>query len=175
MRAFACTCGWFAKLRMLIVLAFIASVTYYWNDLRDLLTGAPRGELLLFVSASTHDLKGIDRALRQGTSINARSGTDLTALHYACGSGDDVMVKALLDRGADANADAQQLVTPLRDAIASGNERSVELLLAAGGDPNVVHTEGTVLDVAEQSGFTNMVELLRQHGAKRAAELRRGA
>jgi ankyrin repeat protein len=174
MRASTATHDCLIRLRTLLVLLAVSIVIYFWNDIRDWLAGAPRGDLLLFVAVATHDVEGVDRALHQGVNINARNGVDLTALHYACDSGDDAMVKALLARGADPNADAQDILTPLHSAVTSRSERSVALLLAAGGDPNIVHGDGTVLDIAEKTDCPTIVELLRKYGAKHASDLRAG-
>ncbi len=165
----------FAKLRIAIVLVGMFSVLWCWDDIRDWFTGAPRESLLLFTSAASHDLGGIDRALSQGADINARSAIDTTAIFYACDNGDDAMVKALLNRGANPNVDAQHLLTPLGNAVGSGSARCVGELLAAGADPNVLLGNSTVLDTAEARNDRNMAALLREHGAKRGVELRAGA
>lgn len=165
----------FAKLRIAIVLVGMFSILWCWDDIRDWFSGAPREGLLLFTSAASHDLAGVDRALSQGADINARSSIDLTAIFYACDNGDDAMVKALLDRGANPNAQAQHLLTPLRNAVGSGSSQCVGELLAAGADPNVLLGDSTALDAAETRNDAVTAALLREHGAKRAVELRAGA
>ena len=52
-------------------------------------------------------------------------------------------------------------------ATRSGRKDIVELLIAKGADVNV-RTKGgrTPLDLAKRRGYTEIIELLREHGAK---------
>jgi len=52
-------------------------------------------------------------------------------------------------------------------AVRSGNISIVNLLITKGVDVNAKDKRGrTPLQLAEQNGYTEIVELLRKHGAK---------
>jgi ankyrin repeat protein len=159
-----------AILRMSLVLIGIALVTWYWDDLADVLAGRPRGETLLFVAAGTHDLEALDRALAQGANINTRNDINVTPLFHACDEGDEQMVRELLKRGADVTVVADAGLTPLRTAIVAGNPRVVEMLLNAGADPNARSGDGSMLDLAEEYRHPEIAMVLRSHGARHAME-----
>jgi len=83
------------------------------------------------------------------------------------------MLNVLINHGADVNARNGSGRAPIHYAITFGYKAVVELLIARGADTNLTtHWERqTPLDLASQYGETEIVAILRQHGAKRSREL----
>lgn len=95
-----------------------------------------------------------------------------TALHIAVTSGNNDMIKVLLEAGADVNTKGASGVTPLHLASFYGNEKIAETLLSAGADVNAAgyrHND-TPLHVAALHGHVKVIYLLLIHGADRALE-----
>jgi ankyrin repeat protein len=67
--------------------------------------------------------------------INVRSADGSTALHVACGAGQEDAAMLLLLQGADPRAADNQGTTALERAAASGSERLVAVLLQRGAAP----------------------------------------
>ena len=60
----------------------------------------------------------------------------------AAGTGDRLMVQALLEQGADANTRLKDGLTPLMAAATSGHTEIVRKLLDAGADPDLRDDHG---------------------------------
>src|SRR5262249_27503763 len=105
-------------------------------------------------------------------------------------AGDTVAIRMLLDKGADANLPNKQGVTPLmaaagtlsRDRDTRGRFKTeaeaaeaVRVLIEAGADVNAKEASGqTALHGAAFWGFTQVVQVLADHGAELYAKDRRG-
>jgi ankyrin repeat protein len=89
-------------------------------------------------------------------------------LHYEIWAGDVRMAKVLLDKGANPNYTAVPgCESPLQLAAKLGRQAQVELLITRGADPNLKDDNGqTPLSLAKEKGYGEIVEFLRQHGAK---------
>jgi len=78
-------------------------------------------------------------------------------------------VKLLLDKGADVNAwswDSMEQ-TALMEASDQGHLESVKFLLQKGASVHFKNKNGwTALKLAGKEGHTEIVELLKAHGAK---------
>ena len=82
-------------------------------------------------------------------------------------------VKQQLSAGNDVNKNNAVNQTPLHYASASGGKEIVELLIGKDADLNAVDNYGeTPLDLANMNGRIETANLLREHGAKRGAELK---
>lgn len=104
----------------------------------------------------------VDLLIEHGASIEARDSSDRTPLALAAYSGSPRVVQRLLEAGADANSRSKGGVTPLIYAAYSGSAESATLLLAAGAEANAFLPGGnTAYDVALDSGFDHVVEVLR--------------
>lgn len=93
------------------------------------------------------------------------------AIKYGGESGGAKTVEILLAHGADPNIKDKDGWTPLGVAIIygreAGRERIVEMLLTHGADPNTKGKFGeTPLSLADEKGYTAVVKLLKEHGAK---------
>jgi len=100
--------------------------------------------------------------------INATNQQGESPLYAAIFSGHKDVVELLLTNNADVNARDFQDETPLHAAVKNEQEDIdiVALLLANKADVNATSKyAGTPLQVASEHGYTNIVKLLRQHGA----------
>jgi ankyrin repeat protein len=79
------------------------------------------------------------------------------------------IVEGLLKAGANPNVFAYLGQTPLHYALNHGLVAETQALLNAGADPNLPresHERETPLIIAASAGNTELLELLRKHGAK---------
>ena len=87
-------------------------------------------------------------------------------MHLAIAHNQKDVVEALITKGADVNAKDNWNWTPLHSAIFQ-DKAMVELLIARGASVNARDGGGsTPLWYAQREGHTEIVELLRKHGAK---------
>ncbi|OTA67298.1 ankyrin [Hypoxylon sp. EC38] len=118
------------------------------------------------------------RLLDAGCDINGVVATydrhlqrnNLTPLLVAIETGNNDLVKFLIDRGADVNKDAAYGIrqTPLQAAAKKGRLDIVELLLRNGADINgkpAMFSGGTALQCAAMGGNCNIAVLLLEQGA----------
>ncbi|VUC37223.1 unnamed protein product [Clonostachys rosea] len=86
-----------------------------------------------------------------------------TPLHEAAGSGNSILVQALLSRGAVPNATNKTGSTSLHLAVQGGHDDIVQLLVEAGAEPKIMNDEGTMpLHLACQAGRgTAIASILR--------------
>jgi len=118
--------------------------------------------------ATYYGKKGmVELLLAKGADINVGEGR-WTPLHGALNAGSLDIVELLLVKGADANVRNNKGRTPLNIVVDwYGNLEIVELLLSKGADVNAKDNSGkTALSYAIEHGHTEIVELLRKHGAK---------
>ena len=109
--------------------------------------------------------------LAHGADVNEKDDSGWSLLHYATGKPD--ITKLLLEKGADPNVvDRENGCTPLH-YVASGSEEGkdyktvAELLISHGTNVNAKNWEGkTPLTLAQEAGNTDIVKLLKKHGAK---------
>jgi ankyrin repeat protein len=87
-------------------------------------------------------------------------------LHSAARSGMDAVVKLLLKAGAPPDETDSSGKAALHIACESGMEWIVEILIEAGANLDVPSGDGTPLDLAEEKGYTDIVDKLVRAGAK---------
>lgn len=153
------------------LLLLMAALFWQGERVWDFLSGAPRGDELLFCAAGHGTIDDIDRALQQGADINARSPSECTPLMHACDNGNSNTVRSLLARGADPSLEARAGLTAIQFATVNDNPEIVELLLNAGVNPNRVNNGETILDVAQRMDHDTVAAVLLSHGARPAADL----
>ncbi len=109
--------------------------------------------------------------LDHGADANAEDRFGWSLLHYAAGWPD--MTKLLLDKGANPNVvERERGRTPLLFAAGGRIEgkdykTAAELLIKYGANVNAKDWDGkTPLSRAQEAGHTEIVELLKKHGAK---------
>ena len=95
------------------------------------------------------------------------------SIHDAAKKGNIEAVKQHLAAGTDVNAAIKW--NPLHYAAGEGHKGIAELLIAKGANVNAKIVSGlfqgqTPLDVAEKAEHTEIADLLRKHGGKKAAK-----
>src|SRR6185503_12346389 len=102
--------------------------------------------------------------LDRGAAVNAKDNEGHTALMFAAVNGHSATVSMLLDHGADVNARANDGGTPLMLAVSGGATDIVQALLRRGADVSGRFTMSnrTALVIAEEHGYTKIVDLLKE-------------
>ncbi|MEI8044713.1 MAG: ankyrin repeat domain-containing protein [Verrucomicrobiota bacterium] len=102
----------------------------------------------------------VKKLLEQGADVNEVSeGRDPTPLWVALRTGNEVLVRLLLERGADPNYYKDE--TPLHRMVLHGEPRMIRLLLQFGADPNQKNNAGeTALQHARRRGNPAIIKLL---------------
>ncbi|HEX8720123.1 MAG TPA: ankyrin repeat domain-containing protein [Pyrinomonadaceae bacterium] len=122
-----------------------------------------------------NDSGSLQRLLDEGVDVNESDSEDSTLLHHAVSEGQTEIVRLLLERGADVNVPNLYGHTPLMVAAERGRCEVAQLLLTGGADPNmeVQLDDGrtpsspiTAMKLARDHAHTDIVELLKQAGAR---------
>lgn len=100
---------------------------------------------------------------QQNITINEQNSSGITPLIAAINSGNLEVVSLLLSApGIDTELPPFNQCTPLCIAIRKNNPAMVKLLLDAGAHHHVIIHNSTLLDIATERGYTQIVELLTQ-------------
>jgi len=106
------------------------------------------------------------RLIEAGADVNKRTPYGFTPLERAVSAGFKDIVELLIAKGADVNSRDNWDWTPLHSAV-YGHDEIVELLIAKGANVNAKDGGNrTPLWYAQDKGHSEIVELLRKHGAK---------
>jgi ankyrin repeat protein len=120
----------------------------------------------ILAASKAGDRNGVEAALADGASVNARDEGQMTPLRLAAIYGHKNVAELLLDRGANIEARDDLGQTPLHLAASNGNTDVVQLLLKRGSDVNVRdRINATPLDWAAFFGRKSVVALLLVRGA----------
>ncbi|CAL61573.1 conserved hypothetical protein; putative exported protein and Ankyrin repeat domains [Herminiimonas arsenicoxydans] len=126
------------------------------------------GDTALMIAAYTANRQAVAALLAKGAAVN-KSGW--TPLHYAAASGNDEIVKMLLDKAAVLDAPSPNKTTPIMMAARGGHIYVVKTLLDAGADATLKNDAGmTAIDFARQNGNKDIVEGLT-YRLKKAGKL----
>jgi cytohesin len=121
----------------------------------------------LYVAVHNDNIALAEHLIDHGTNVNTKFGSDSqsgTVLQLAPYVSSIKMVELLIAKGADVNAGPW---TALHGAVEERRRDIVELLIRKGADVNAKsHENKTALWYAKEIGLTEIVELLRKHGAK---------
>lgn len=99
------------------------------------------------------------------SSINAPTRSGETPMISAIATGDDELVRLMLQRGADVEARCRDEITPLMHAINHGYNSIAELLLSRGAQVDAPTSGWTPLHRATELMNISMVNLLLANGA----------
>ncbi|KFZ08657.1 hypothetical protein V501_05861 [Pseudogymnoascus sp. VKM F-4519 (FW-2642)] len=112
----------------------------------------------------------VQMLLDTGADVNSIGGTYSSALQEAAYHGHGKIVRMLLQAGADINRGGGRYYGNALSAAAScGKKHMVELLLQARANANYMREGfGSALQEANNRGYSDIAQLLRQHGAKEA-------
>ena len=125
----------------------------------------------LLKAVNRNDVRGVERLIVEGASVNARSPSSSTLLHAAAGRGSGEIAAFLAAHGADVRALDSDGNTALHLAVWSGNERAAAALVAMGSDIHARNFEGgTPLYFARLRGSPEIAATLLREVASRAAE-----
>ncbi|MHA2315150.1 MAG: ankyrin repeat domain-containing protein [Candidatus Hermodarchaeia archaeon] len=120
----------------------------------------------LLYTVWSDDIDTVKLLVAHGAKFDMKDRDGMTALHITVRLGNKEMAEFLIAKGADVNAKNNRGRTPLHLA-AWYSPNIVELLVSNGADVNVKDKDGkTPLSLAVEEGHTEIVELLRKHGAK---------
>jgi cytohesin len=112
------------------------------------------------------DKELVELLIANGADVNAKDKWGYTPLLWAIFSRDKDMMKLLIAKGADVNYTPKDDYPPLHGAVANEDKDMVELLLAKGANVNATEKGQTAMSLAKKKGHSEIVELLRKHGAK---------
>jgi len=118
-------------------------------------------------AAADNDLEIARLLLSAGAKVDALTLGKTTPLMWAAHFGRTEAAQLLLENGADVNWRGSHEETPLIEAVLHEHYDTAQTLLAHGADVNAALVEGaTALDIAVRSGDQNLIQLLRNAGAK---------
>jgi ankyrin repeat protein len=121
----------------------------------------------LWSAAFMNQEKSLDLLLKKGASINHLDKNGNNIIAPAAVNGSNNVIKLLVTRGVDPRHKNKFQRTALFDAIENNKPDTVRLLLSYKVDINGQTTSGkTPLSVARQAGFTDIVQILEEGGAK---------
>ena len=104
----------------------------------------------------------------KGTPINLRDKDGRTALHLAAYAGQAAAVVALMDQKADPEImENAGKMTALHLAVSQRKSEAVQVLLGKGAQPSPEEKNGyTPLFIAENENLSDIVAILKKHGAR---------
>jgi len=116
-----------------------------------------------------YDAYHLELLLDYGADVNTADRFGWSLLHYTAYNDKANMTKMLLEKGANPNiVERTDGRTPLHYAAALPGQKTIaEILLAHGANMDTRDWYGkTPLSLAKEAGHTEIVELLKKHGAK---------
>lgn len=142
-----------------------ALMSYSPGKFPELKLGSTNVDEALRVAAMNNDDAAFDAAFEGGAKQESVGGFYGTALHAACFSGSERMVKKLLRSKVNPNVQGGIFGTPLRAASFSGHATIVQLLLESGADPNISGNHGSALQAALFTNHGDVFRILLKAGA----------
>ena len=106
------------------------------------------------------DPEQLEQAFQNGGNVDERDQNGWTALNWAAGRGDAVVIELLIENGADVTATGADHRTPLMIAKAAGHQDAVAILTAAEKE------QGVWIDPGKERSYSKAYALrdLRQFG-----------
>ena len=117
--------------------------------------------------AERGDAVVLERMLRGGADVHAKSADGTTALHWAARADQLEAAQMLVAAGADPAAQDRYGVTPLQLAAVNGNAAMIAVFLEAGGAARAFGPDGeTMLMAAARTGVPAALHTLLAAGAE---------
>ncbi|NHZ80813.1 ankyrin repeat domain-containing protein [Massilia sp. CCM 8695] len=127
----------------------------------DLERAAPNGNRALMMAAFKRNKPAVLALLAKGAIVTYPGWT---ALHYAAASGDDEIVRILLDHYAYIDAETPSKLTPLMIAAREGQEAAARLLMQEGADATLKNNESlTAAQIAERADKPRIADAINAH------------
>ena len=134
----------------------------------DLEAKSFNGNTALMIACYKVNKPAVEALLAKGAQVN-RPGW--TPLHYAAASGNNDIVRMLVERAAYIDAESPNKTTPLMMAARGGHIMTVKLLLDEGADATLKNDLGmTAIDFAEKHNHKDIAEGLT-HRLRKAGKL----
>ena len=114
-----------------------------------------------------NNTKMVKMLVEKGADMNVRDFEEnLTPLHFACGDGNEELVKFFLDKGVDVNSNTDDGPTALMTACINENTNIVQMLIDNGANINWKDSDGvTAINQASFREKPEIVSLLLDNGA----------
>ncbi|NHZ61468.1 ankyrin repeat domain-containing protein [Massilia genomosp. 1] len=131
----------------------------------DLELAAPNGNRALMMAAFKRNKPAVLALLAKGAIVTYPGWTPL---HYAAASGDDEIVRILLEHHAYIDAETPSRLTPLMIAAREGHEAAAKLLMREGADATLRNNESlTAAQIAERADKPRIADAINAHLAQR--------
>ncbi len=149
----------------------LAKIEKYLNSGVHIDARANNGWSALIMASCFDYLEIVEMLVNKGADIDARDNYGMTALIWASANGCSSVVNFLINSKADLNAKDNIGRTALILALANRHTETVKILIDSGADVHAVITSGdyrgyTALMIAEEQGYDEMSNLLKEAGAK---------
>jgi len=116
-------------------------------------------------------IKEANELIENGADINQLDYDGFTPLNYACYDNNYKLARFLIEKGADVDLKAKLCVTPLRVACSRKYFELIKLLIDNKADVNYIYDKMSILDTAINRGNKDIIDILKENGAKTYAEL----
>lgn len=131
----------------------------------DLELAAPNGNRALMMAAFKRNKPAVLALLGKGAIVTYPGWTPL---HYAAASGDEEIVRILLDHHAYIDAESPSKLTPLMIAAREGHEAAARVLMQEGADATLKNNENlTALQIAERAEKPRIAAAIGAHLSQR--------
>ncbi|CAG0924957.1 unnamed protein product, partial [Notodromas monacha] len=114
---------------------------------------------LLCMATKAGDVNRVDELLKSGADASATDYDSRSALHVACGEGNQEMVQFLLRHGANVHTRDRHDRTPLMDAMEFGQVDCVRLLVQCGADVTFANASALGDDITRSAAAGNVQSL----------------
>jgi len=109
----------------------------------------------------------VEFLISKGADVDAKDGSGMTALMMAIPFQNNNIISLLILHSSDVNTKDLTGMTPLIRAAIAGNKDTIEKLISKGADIKAKDEHGkSSLQYALEGDRTDIVDLLREHGAK---------
>lgn len=154
-----------------IILVLIASSTLWGLEINVPKTQSQVVPIIEAIKAKKY--KNFEK-LFDRSKLHKRYRQNQTLLHVATRYNNQSVAKLLVQKGAELNAiGGAYNATPLHTAIRYGNLKLAVYLIKYHADLNLQDKDGqTPLDIASRLGYSNIVQLLKQYGARRSKAIK---